>query len=712
MRADRAVPSTSIALALCMLPMLLAGPSSGRAQEPVSVSDVMSAPFPSQLTAAPEGGRVAWTVYEEGVRNVYVAGPPDYRGRRITDYREDDGQAIGAVGFTGSGERVVYVRGGSPNEAGLSPNPTHEPGGRDRALWSVAATGDGEPVRLAEGHSPAPSPAGSRVAFVRDGDLWMVPASGAGEARRVVREKGSVEGIRWSPSGDRVAFVTDRGEHAFVAVYDPADDDLRYLDPGLSEDRSPAWSPDGERVAFVRVHPSSDPPYATDRRGPGWELRVADAETGEGRALWSAPEGRGSAFYPLAGGRQLFWSAGGRLVFPWERDGWRHLYAVPAGGGDPVKLTPGEGIVESATMTPDRQDLLYTSNIGDIDRRHVWRVPADGRTEPRRVTPEDGIQWSPAVTTGGGALAFLASDARRPGHARIAVDGDDAREMAPQTLPDEFPAGRLVEPEPVTLSGADGKRVRGQLFMPPGAEPGDERPAVLFLHGGSRRQMLLGWHYMRYYHNSYAMNQYLAARGYVVLSLNYRSGIGYGLEFREARRWGARGASEFNDVLGAGLWLRNRPEVDGDRIGLYGGSYGGYLTALGLARASDLFAAGADFHGVHDWNIEFEFDRRDLPYAVDSLESVQQLAWRSSPMAWTDTWTSPVLFVHGDDDRTVPFRESVRLAERLRARGVPFEEFVVPGDVHDFLMHENWVEAYRRTADFFRRHLAPPPRER
>jgi len=309
-------------------------------------------------------------------------------------------------------------------------------------------------------------------------------------------------------------------------------------------------------------------------------------------------------------------------------------------------------------------------------------------------------------------VAFLASDARRPGHARISVGGGEGRAMAPQTLPDAFPADRLVEPEPVTLSGADGKRVRGQLFMPPEAEAGDRRPAVLFLHGGSRRQMLLGWHYMRYYHNSYAMNQYLAGQGYVVLSLNYRSGIGYGLEFREARRWGARGASELADVLGAGLWLRNRPEVDGDRIGLYGGSYGGYLTALGLARASDLFAAGADFHGVHDWNIEFEFDRRDLPYAVDSLESVQQLAWRSSPMAWTDTWTSPVLFVHGDDDRTVPFRESVRLAERLRARGVSFEEFVIPGDVHDFLVHRHWVEAYRRTAAFFRRELGTPGGER
>ena len=123
--------------------------------------------------------------------------------------------------------------------------------------------------------------------------------------------------------------------------------------------------------------------------------------------------------------------------------------------------------------------------------------------------------------------------------------------------------------------------------------------------------MLLGWHYMYYYNNAYAMNQYLASRGYVVLSVNYRSGIGYGMKFREALNYGAGGASEFNDVLGAGLFLKSRPDVDPARIGLWGGSYGGYLTALGLARASDLFAAGVDMHGVHDWTEELGIGKDD-----------------------------------------------------------------------------------------------------
>src|SRR4029077_16842629 len=163
-----------------------------------------------------------------------------------------------------------------------------------------------------------------------------------------------------------------------------------------------------------------------------------------------------------------------------------------------------------------------------------------------------------------------------------------------------FPQASLVEPEPVIFTAADGMPIHAQLFRPRGIAAGEKRPALLFFQGGSHRQMLLGWHYNSYYNNAYAMNQYLASRGYLVLAVNYRSGIGYGLRFREAERQGAGGASEFNDVLGAGLYLRSRPDVDPTRIGLWGGSYGGYLTAMGLSRASDLFAAGVDFHGVHD----------------------------------------------------------------------------------------------------------------
>jgi dipeptidyl aminopeptidase/acylaminoacyl peptidase len=229
---------------------------------------------------------------------------------------------------------------------------------------------------------------------------------------------------------------------------------------------------------------------------------------------------------------------------------------------------------------------------------------------------------------------------------------------------------------------------------------------VIFFHGGPRRQMLLGWHFYEYYHNAYAFNQFLASRGYLVLSVNYRSGTGYGMEFREALRYGAVGASEFNDVLGAASYLRGRPDVDASRIGLWGGSYGGYLTALGLARASDRFKAGVDLHGVHDWRTETKLF---LPSDdLDVQQAALRLALDSSPMAHVKTWRSPVLLIHGDDDRNVEFRQTVQLVEALRGQGVEFEQLVFPDEVHEFLTHAKWLEAFRAAADFLDRKLSGP----
>jgi dipeptidyl aminopeptidase/acylaminoacyl peptidase len=250
--------------------------------------------------------------------------------------------------------------------------------------------------------------------------------------------------------------------------------------------------------------------------------------------------------------------------------------------------------------------------------------------------------------------------------------------------------------------------VHGQLFLPPNAKPGERHPALAFFHGGSRRQMLLGFHYRYYYSNAFAMNEFLASQGYVVLSVNYRSGIGYGMNFREALNYGAQGGSEYQDVVGAGLYLKNRVDVDPARIGLWGGSYGGYLTAMGLSRAPDLFAAGVDFHGVHDWSNWRETAGPPSggdPKAKQEYEAALRLAFDSSPLATVDNWKSPVLLIHGDDDRNVSFAQTEALAEALRARHVTFEELIFPNEIHDFLRYQDWVEAYKATADFFARKL-------
>lgn len=686
---------------LCVSLTLLLPISAATAQERFTLEQIMSSPFPTGLVAAPVGGKVAWVFNARGARNIWMAEAPDFVARRLTGYKGDDGQGISALQWTPDGSAIVYVRGGAPNRRGEFPNPWSLADGVGRGIWIIAATG-GEPRLLSEGASPVISPAADRVAFLKDGQIWSVPLAG-GEAAVLIKTRGVSGSLRWSPDGAQLAFVSNRGDHSFVGVYELATERVRWLDPSVDRDSDPVWSPDGRRIAFIRIPANSDVfPFGPRRSGEPWSIHVVDVRDGGSRAIWTADPGDGSVFRGVVASNQLFWTAGDRIVFPWEKDGWTHLYSLPANGGTATLLTPGDFEVEYVTLDHDRSRLIYNSNQDDEDRRHLWSVPAGGG-RPTALTRGDGIEWSPAPTADGEALAFLRSDARGPARPALRDGSGGIRDLAPETMADDFPSAALIEPVAVTFPAADGMTIPGQLLLPEQCRRSKDCPGILFFHGGSRRQMLLGWHYLGYYHNAYALNQYLASRGYVVLSVNYRSGTGYGMEFREALNYGATGAAEYNDVIGAGLYLRNREEVDPARIGLWGGSYGGYLTAMGLARASDLFAAGVDLHGVHDWN---EVIRNFVP-SYNPLEHPEaaRLAFESSPMASIDSWRSPVLLIHGDDDRNVPFSETVDLVGSLRRIGVELEQLVFPDEVHGFLTHARWLQAYRAAADFFDRRL-------
>ncbi len=663
----------------------------------ITIEQITGAPFAQSLAVG--GGTVAWVHNTRGVRNVWAASGADLKARQLTAYTQDDGQEIDEVVVSPDGKVVFYVRGGDPNRRGEIPNPTSDPAGQEQAIWRVALAG-GPPVKVGNASGPVVSPRGDWVAFTKGGQVWVAPVTGTGEGSQLFKARGSAGDLAWSPDGRKLAFTSNRGDHAFIGVFDLAGKTIRWIAPTADRDGAPAWSPDGTRIGFIRIPAGFDPPlFGPMRTSRPWSIWVGEVASGLAKQAWRAAEGRGSAPHEIVG-PSLLWGAGDRLVFPWERGGWAHLYSVAASGGEAVLLTPGDGEVEYVALAPDRQSVIYNSNIGDIDRRDLFRVSVAGGA-PVALLPTDGIEWAPRPMSDG-RIAFLRSDAKHPSHAAV-LEGGQARPLAPETMPADFPAHRLVEPKQVVFSAADGLPIHGQLFLPPGLKPGERRPAIAFFHGGSRRQMLLGFHYMFYYHGTYAMNQWLASLGYVVLSVNYRSGTGYGLEFREALNYGATGASEYYDVLGAGGYLRGRPDVDGAKIGLWGGSYGGYLTAMGLAKSSDLYAAGVDIHGVHDWNSGIQ----NFVPSYNPLEKPEfaRLAYESSPLRWVDTWKSPVLLVHGDDDRNVNFNETVRLVEALRKQGVEPEQLVFPDDVHDFLTYANWNRVYHATAEFFARKL-------
>jgi dipeptidyl aminopeptidase/acylaminoacyl peptidase len=678
----------------------------GAANSSFTVRQVMSAPFATAPLAAPNGAKVAWLENAEGKRNIWVAEGPDWTGHQITSFDRDDGQEIDELAWAPDGSYLLFARGGDFENGGDNPNPDWSPTRPEQAIWSVAF--DRTPAkRLAEGHAPKISPRGDTVAFLRGGQVFLMKPSGE-ELKNIVTQKGNEFDLTWSPDGSTLAFVSARGNHSFIGLYSRMDNALRFLDASVDRDTSPVWSPDGSKIAYLRI-PTGGPLFGPgpDREGEPWSIRVADTRDGKPRQVFRAANGVGSVFHGIVADSQIFWAAGDRLVFPWERTGWCHLYSVPLAGGAAVELTPGEGEVEHVAMSRDAKTVYFSANLQDIDRRHLWSVAARGGDSPKGLTSGEDIEWKPEPLADGSALVFLASSYNQRAHAALLIDGK-IKGLLPGA-PSTFPADSLVKPQAVRITAADALEIHGQLFLPP-PDGRARHPALVFFHGGSRRQMLLGFHYMYYYSNAYSLNEYFANHGYVVLSVNYRSGIGYGLNFREALNYGARGGSEFNDVIGAGLYLKSRSDVDPERIGIWGGSYGGYLTAMGLSRASDLFKAGVDFHGVHDWSAWRAYPAISEGDPKQRQERVEELrlAFDSSPMSSIDGWKSPVLLIHGDDDRNVSFSQTVMLAEALRKRHVEFEELIFPNEIHDFLKAGDWVKAYEASADFFRRKLLSP----
>lgn len=661
-----------------------------------SIEEVMQAPFPSSLVAAHGAKAVAWVFDDRGCRNVWVADAAHgMRGRAVTTFTGDEGFDIGELVISADARLLAFTRGGSLEDDRPADTDSSAEGPTPREIWLAVSAG-GAARRVGAGHSPAFSPDGSRLVFADGARVWSYATEATGGApQTLLVDEGKVQSVTFSPDGRRVAFVSGRVRHSLIGVYDFATRRIGWMSPSLDQDTSPVFSPDGSQIAFIRMPTEEVPIFVTRRSGQPWSIWVADVRTGSGKRVWVADVGAGSVFQPTQSQQSLLWTLHDRLVFPWEKTGWLQLYAVAASGGTALPVTSGGFEIAHLALSPDRSQIVYSSNQDDRDRLHVWSVDPDhGRRV--RAGSDSAIEDAPQ-TSADGTLYALQSDAARPLEPVMFAAGR-WQPLAPGTVPGSFPQAQLVAPESVSFPARDGQTAYGQIIEPRGGAS-RRHAAILFFHGGPERQMLLGFHPMDAYSFMYALNQYFVSEGYVVLSVNYRGGSGYGLDFREAPGLAAGGASELNDLLGAIAYLKGRQDVDARRIGIWGGSYGGLMTALGLARASADLAAGVDYAGLYNWATFLK------AIGAPASPEATQLALESSPIATIEAWKSPVLVVQADDDRDVPFSQSAELIEALRAHHIDHEEMILPDEIHNLSRYASWMSFFHAADQYFERHL-------
>ncbi|MHA4846239.1 S9 family peptidase [Flavitalea antarctica] len=671
-----------------------------------SMASVTGYPFASGLTSATSGSKIAVAINEKGKRNIYTAGGPLFNLKKITQYDEDEGQEITGITISPDGNSILYVRGGDHGAFAESVprNPSAKTSAPRVLIYHVPFDG-GTPVLIDEGDHPIFHPKNNTVTYLKNEQVWSASLSGKPMPGRLFFARGRTGSISWSPDGTALAFVSSRGNHSFIGIFRDSVSPVQWISPDFARDVSPAWSKDGKKIIFARTSARGGKPDSLTSRTPSpWILCIADATTGMLKKLWESPKTLRGSIPDTHGRYNLLTSSNGKVVFMSAHDGWSHLYSIDSAGGKPLQLTSGKFMLEHIELSADGNFAIASANTGpdkdDLDRRHIVKVPFD-KAAMEVLTPGTGIESFPVMTGDGANIAYISATAQVPGLLTIMNTlNKQSRVIGKELLPPDFPVSQLVTPKSVSFKASDGNTVYGQLFEPKTGT--GKKPAIVFIHGGPSRQMLLGWHYGDYYSNTYALNQYLANMGFVVLAVNYRLGIGYGYDFQHPVKGGYFGASEYLDIKAAGEWLKVQPQVDASRIGVYGGSYGGYLTALALGRDSKLFAAGVDIHGVHNHlNLSPPLDGEQAPDAP----LARKLLWESSPVSWVKGMTSPVLFIHGDDDGNVGFDESIDLVRRFQQEGKPFESLVIPDETHHWMRYENTVRVNEAVADFLKRKL-------
>lgn len=494
------------------------------------------------------------------------------------------------------------------------------------------------------------------------------------------------------PQRARNSFPDDPYGESSLMVTDIENEITREIDLGTDKEfriRTINWSPDGSRLHVVILTADNHDQYQLIVDPDKGTASIIDHEHDD---AWIGGPGFSS-----------FWDNDGKnIIFTSERSGYNHLWMVSANGGDPVQLTMGDWELENVEMTEDGKSLVYQSTEGDPAQRQIYRFDLNSR-KTVKITSAVGMKDLRDVSDDGEKVLYLSASTLRPADYFAAEVNQNATEIqVSSTVPDEFNRVPWVKPEFIWFKNHnDGTPIYAMRYDPPNLDRSKKYPAVIFVHGaGYIQNTIKGW---ATYSPNIKFHTRLAQKGYVVLDLDYRGSQGYGRDFR-TDVYMHLGGKDLEDEVAGVEYLKTLGYVDTGFMGIYGGSYGGFMTLMALFLEPDVFKAGAALRSVTDWeNYNAGYTQQRLGRVSENKEAYI----RSSPIHHAEHLKGQLLLMHGLIDDNVFAQDTFQLSEKLIELGKTdlFECMIYPSQRHGFTDPDSWIDEYRRIELLFDRYL-------
>jgi dipeptidyl aminopeptidase/acylaminoacyl peptidase len=695
-------------------------------KKPLTIEQLIDIRHPSNPMWAPDGRHVVFVWDRAGVSKVYVAEPSGGAPRELTEA----GTTVAGAFWSSDGRALMVPKNGDLWRVPID-------GSAASAVWTTPQQESGIVA----------SPDGTHVAFVRGRHDIFVRWLTNGRETHILRHDKNVGGLSWAPDGTHIVFTGggDTIRHEQTPAYSgtkiiytinenvpgqtfvvpAAGGTATTLGAGGGFDgrRPSTGSGRPERLVIGRVEGRwlDARHFLVDRTSPDFKRRtttLVDIGGGDPKVLHEVVEEKFWSMTGDANGGAQPSPDGKWIAFLSDRDGWDHLYVMPASGGNAVQITKGKYEAWRPTWSPDSTRIAFDANEPDrYGTRHVYIAAINGdptRATITAATEGRGTNIAPQWSPDGARLVYQHTDAQNSADLYVI---DAKASSRPVRLTDSMPAtidrSQFVEPQMVHYAGPDGQQVPAWLLVPKNLDRSKKHPAIVWIHGDGVNQNYDGWHVQRNYAVYYSFHQYLLQQGYVVIAPDYRGSIGYGRVWREGVYMDV-GGKDARDAWMAANYLKTLDYVDTDRVGVWGLSYGGFFTLIAVTDQPKLFRAGVDVAGVVDYAMYYEdpYHGGWTTSRIGTPDQNPRVYAQASPLSHVDRLERPLLVLHGTSDVNVPYLHSVRLIDELMKKGkgdlVSFMTY--PGEFHYFTREHVLRDAWHRVEDFFDEHLKESPK--